>query len=37
MANGYVTEALELLSHVPQSRYRDLLEQFAMFVMARRH
>ena len=37
MAHDYVIQAIELLSHVPESRYRTLLEQFAKFVLARRH
>ena len=37
VANQYVNRALEHLSHVPQTRYRDLLEQLAKFVLARRH
>ena len=37
VANEYVAEALELLGWVPRSHYRDLLEQFAGFVLARSH
>jgi geranylgeranyl diphosphate synthase type I len=37
VANEYVAEALELLGQVPLSRYRDLLEQFAGFVLTRSH
>ncbi len=37
VANEYVAEALQLLGQVPQSRYRDMLEQFAAFVLSRSH
>jgi geranylgeranyl diphosphate synthase, type I len=37
MAHNYVIQAIELLSHVPESKYRTLLEQFAKFVLARSH
>jgi len=37
MANQYVIQARELLGYLPQSRYRSLLDQFAAFMLARRH
>ena len=37
VANEYVNRAVELLGHLPNSPYRTLLEQFAAFVVARRH
>jgi geranylgeranyl diphosphate synthase type I len=37
VANQYVTQAIELLGHLPKTPYRDMLEQFAAFVLARRN
>jgi geranylgeranyl diphosphate synthase type I len=37
MANQYVNQAIEVLGYLPESRYRDLLEQFAVFVLSRSH
>jgi geranylgeranyl diphosphate synthase type I len=37
VAKEYVNRALELLGHLPKSRYRDLLEQLATFVMSRNY
>jgi geranylgeranyl pyrophosphate synthase len=37
VAHEYVNRAVELLGHLPNSPYRALLEQFAAFVLARRH